>query len=259
MSIVTLNSDTWVTAEVAKPGKILTRTNPRPPTISYFRQCRSDPNQAGPINANEYIVSRLGIEMALPMAKIDFINHEGLLGTISFLVATDSQSWSNFPFPNDFEQYLNNLQQVADMIVFDTWIQNTDRNQENLMNVRNIFTKKYDLYFIDNTESLYGSAKPTSKNINDFNADSALKIDSFRKLLKNDFAFFEPSVARIEAIQDVTIDNIIEEVPPEFIVLLIACMTNSLHTLRKKKLMLIQGFQPCRMHRITTLSRLITF
>lgn len=218
MPTAPLNSDTWITAEVGKPGKILTRTSPHPPTIAYFRPNRGDSNQTGPTNANEYIVSRLGTELGLPMAKIDFISHENQLGTISFLVATNSQTWSNFPFPNDFEVHLNNLQQVADMIVFDTWIQNDDRNHENLMNVSNVFTKKYDLYFIDNTESLYGSPKPTTRDRANFNVDGVLKIDGFKKLLKNGFSFFEPTISRIEALQDVTIDNIVEEVPVEFIV-----------------------------------------
>jgi len=215
MPTVPLNSESWSTVSLGKPGKILTRINP--PMIAYFRAIRNDPNQTGPTSANEYIASRLGSEIGLPMAKIEFINHEDSLGTISFLVATNAQTWSNFPFANDFELNLNDVKQVADMIVFDTWIQNDDRNQENLMNVKNIYTKKYDLYFIDNTESLYGSPKPTTRNSGNFSAEGVIKIDKFKELLNRDFAFFEPSILKVESIQDDMISSIIEEVPAEFI------------------------------------------
>lgn len=213
---ISLNDNIWITAGLGKPGKILTCISP--PMLAYFRPSRVNADQAGPLNANEYIASRLGAEIEIPMAKIDFISHEEALGTISFLVAMNAQSWSNFPFRTDYNPYLTNPQQLIEMIVFDTWIHNEDRNQENLMFAKNIYTKKYDLYLIDNTEALYGSSKPTSRDITHFSASGVVKIDEFKKLLDNNYADFELCIAKIESMQDDKIKSIIDEVPTEFIV-----------------------------------------
>ena len=208
------NSDQWQEIQERKPGvKILARISGTP-TIAYFKYRAND--DVGPVNGNEFIAYQLAEKVGLPVPKTDFLKFGERLGTVSFMVPGDANLWSVFPHKNALEYSLAEFGELGLLVVFDLWIYNIDRHQDNLMYSKIAGEEKYRFFAIDHGHSLYGASKSPPVNFGDFNLDNLVRIQEFRELFSKGFDFFGHYVEKVAGIKDYDIVEIVNSVPREF-------------------------------------------
>lgn len=196
--------------------------------ICWFKY-RSSKN-AGPIPANEYIASRLGQLLDLPVAKVQFKKFGDRDGSMSFIVAPEPNPWVQFPYKKSLAAYLENYSVLADVVVFDIFINNFDRDADNLLYSRvSTRTHKYNLHLIDHGHALHGSSIQPSES--DFDFKNLIVIDELKDLFRNGLDFFREALVKVTSITEEQIDAILSEVPDYYL-----STTNKQH-LRKKLLL----------------------
>jgi hypothetical protein len=173
-------------------------------------------NSVGPIPANEYIASCLGNLLNLPVAKIQFKEFEGRDGVLSFIVAPEPYTWSQFPYKEDIAAYIQDFDMLAYMLVFDVFINNVDRNPDNLLYSRATMNRrKYHFHLIDHGHSLWGPG--TEPSTNDFRFEQHIMLEELRKLFNHGLEFFEPALNNVKNISTEQIQQIIEAVPEKYL------------------------------------------
>lgn len=182
-------------------------------TVSWFKYRLSDDN--GPIPANEFIASKLGILLDLPVAKIQFKEFDGKMGSLSFSVAAEPYKWAQFPFKANIPAYIEEYELLAHILVFDVFINNLDRNPDNLI-YESTRRRKYRLHLIDHGHSLLGpSSSPTPKEI--FSFDQHVMIQELKELFDHGIDFFKDALTKVQNISEAQIDEILTFVPSNYL------------------------------------------
>lgn len=170
-------------------------------------------NDSGPIPANEFIACKLGELLDLPVAKIQFKDLAGKKGSISLSVAPEPLKWANFPYKSKLQVYLDNYDVLSQIIAFDVWTNNQDRNADNLLySQAEQRKKKYKLHLIDHGHAIYGpSSQPTPKEAFSFNTH--VLLPELSGLFSHGIDFFRGAIEEIQHIKDEQIHAIIDLVP----------------------------------------------
>lgn len=121
---------------------------------------------AGTLIANELIAANLAKKLGFPVAEYEVTtvigpNGEEVKGIVSIEVsAREVITWNKVSedivhFP---DKYVNQMDLLSTLIVFDAWIVNVDRaTGKNLILYRNDTNEKYNWYLIDHANCLFGS------------------------------------------------------------------------------------------------------
>jgi hypothetical protein len=214
-----VNTDNWVQIGIEKKSGVLNvikdSSDVADMTVAWFKYRIN--NDAGPIPANEFICSKLGQLLHLPVAKIQFKEFAGHLGTLSFIVAPEPNKWAHFPYKTSLPAHIENYDLLAEIIVFDVFINNLDRNPDNI-----IYSKvptrrnKYFLHLIDHGHCLLGpSTQPTPKD--NYNFDQHIQLNEFKELLTNGIDYFHDAIMKVQQITETNINEILELVPSEYL------------------------------------------
>lgn len=185
---------------------------------------------SGPLFANEYIAAKLARHLDFPVAKLkratvlgpDGNPQEGFVSIKK--TAREITTWCdvdkevvNYP-----EKYVNHLDLIRLLVVFDAWIVNVDRaNGKNLVLYRNDPSEKYDWYLIDHGLTLYGPPRKWERGAwnspywdqlwNYYHVPKGLlRLQSSAKTL-------QPMIRKIESVRKSDIDRIIRKVPKEYL------------------------------------------
>ncbi len=173
--------------------------------------------ESGPIPANEFIACRLGELLRLPVAKIQFKEFTDKQGSISLSVAPEPLKWATFPYKTKLPVYLDDYDSLAKIVVFDVWINNTDRNADNLLYSQvEDKRKKYRLHLIDHGHALYGPSKAPSP-MDDFNFPAHVMLPELMALFEHGIDFFDEAIQAIQHVTDAQIAKIIDMVPGQYL------------------------------------------
>ncbi len=132
----------------------------------YFKIPGKNKYYGGTMIANEIIAAALAKKLGLPVAKLSIVTINGpngrkKTGIISHpKKAKEVITWSQASHQTKRHptRYVANIQKLSQMLVFDAWIMNVDREMgKNLILYRNHKTEKYSWYLIDHGNTLYGS------------------------------------------------------------------------------------------------------
>lgn len=214
------NTDDWIQIGQEKKSGVLNvvknSSDVADISVAWFKYRTTE--EAGPIPANEFISSKLGRLLNLPVAKIQFKEFAGHHGTLSFSVATEPYKWAQFPYKSNLAAHIFNYDLLADILVFDVFINNLDRNPDNLIYSKVSTTRnKYDLHLIDHGHCLLGPSQQPTPNDN-FNFDQHIQIPEFKELLTNGMDFFHDAINRISnTVTEAEIDRIMSEIPEQYL------------------------------------------
>ncbi|ERM19226.1 HipA family kinase [Brevibacillus halotolerans] len=127
--------------------------------IGFFKYMnRSTAKRLGPVLAMELLSYRLARKLGISVAKIEVVTIQGKRGIVSHKKRKGRlYSWEEF-YRRKGPRAINELQspeRLIELFVFDIWIVNVDRHNENII----IFPtqKAYDFYAIDHSMSLLGT------------------------------------------------------------------------------------------------------
>lgn len=215
-----INTDDWVQIGEEKKSGVLNvvknTSDVGDISVAWFKFRVND--DVGPIPANEFICSKLGKILNLPVAKIQFKEFAGRHGTLSFSVATEPYKWAQFPYKSSLAAHVFNYDLLAEILVFDVFINNLDRNPDNLIYSKASTTRnKYELHLIDHGHCLLGPSQQPTANDN-FNFDQHIQIPEFKELLNNGMDFFHDAINKVvNTITEAEIDRIMAEVPTQYL------------------------------------------
>lgn len=212
---VTNNSD-WMFIKENKQGvKLLTSipTGYTDATHAYFKYPVANP--AGPICANEFIAAKLADKIGLPINKTQFKNFDSIDGVLIEKSPGEVNMWNSFPFKNDLERTLENFNLLPRIVVFDVFIGNMDRNNDNIIYSR-IGKRKYDFYLIDHSIGLYGP-NPAPQDYNAFPFGSMVQIAELRNIFNNGFDNFKPDIKLITDLDEVYLTELVNSVPENYL------------------------------------------
>lgn len=198
---------------------------------AYFKfDKKTDEKNKGPLAANERIVFEFAEILEIPVTTVKFLTYDEMKGHISYAVPGDYEVWDQLEikFADRFGADIRNrvrecfvdIEPFFAMLVFDTWILNNDRHSKNFMGTLLPGYDKLSLYLIDHGHSLIG---PKSKwDGIKANEDTWLDVKLFIRepnvaKLVTDFSQLNPYITKIEGILDETIDEIVDNIPREYI------------------------------------------
>lgn len=214
------NSDEWLQPSDEKKVGVMMLT--RVPNdinsmaVAYFKYPPA--GQDGPVCANEYICSRLGRQLGLPTAKVQFREFDQKNGVLSFLVAVEAIPWDQVPskIKNAMPLYLHDYKLLAKSLVFDAFINNVDRHGDNFMISRiSPQEEKYNFHLIDHGHALLGPSSTPTPNI--FNFQQHVMLVELQALKENGMKFFNTALKAVTDLSETTISNIIDEVPEPYL------------------------------------------
>lgn len=211
-----INTSNWMFLKENKTGVKILSSIPvgyTDATHAYFKYPIANPT--GPICANEFIAARLGQKLELPINKTQFKNFDGIDGVLIEKSPGEVNMWRNFPFKDDLARTLDSFDLLIKTVVFDIFIENLDRNPDNIIYSR-IRNKKYDFYLIDHSISLYGSS-PQPLDYNAFPFSSMVQIEELRKLFNKGFDIFKGDIQKITELDDVYITELVNSVPENYL------------------------------------------
>nr|AYQ72231.1 hypothetical protein EAV92_06390 [Cohnella candidum] len=185
---------------------------------------------AGPFVANEYIAAKLAAILGFPVAELTIARIRGKDGRIRsgvVSIAEDADevvTWreAGGHVRSDPARYVNRIDLLRQLIVFDAWITNLDRsNGRNLILYRNRESEKYDWYLIDHGNTLYGSPRKWKRGT--WRSPIWQRVWRFchtpRGLLRlqSSWEVLEPMVSKIESLTEKQIDAALNSVPIGYI------------------------------------------
>lgn len=194
--------------------------------------------------ANEYIVSKIGQRLDVPVPKVQFFDAnlqdgEELNGSISFAVPNAFQ-FHELPdeAKNKPDEHIVNLDELRCAFVMDVWINNTDRNYNNILCTEE--GEGFKTHFIDHGRTVncpHGQVSEEPKCLD----EHFCKIDLFYYGDQRIRGFFylsiigwgdiEDHINCIEQIDDNFLEEIVANIPPSFLCdaqkdLAIRCLQN---------------------------------
>lgn len=195
--------------------------------VAYFK---FDLTQNGPLAANERIVFEFAEMLDIPVTAVKFLTYDNMKGHVSYAVPGDYEIWNNLEvkFAQRFGSDIRNrirecfldVEPFFAMIVFDCWIANTDRHGGNFIGTMLPGNDKLSLYLIDHGHSLIGPVeKWNSMKQNEdawYNVRLFIREPSIANLI-TDFSQLTPYISKIEAIDDQTIDTLVDNIPNEYL------------------------------------------
>jgi hypothetical protein len=183
---------------------------------------------SGPLFANEYIAAKLAKRLGFPVAKLRLATVQGpdgnpQKGFVSIKKqAGEVTTWhdADEEVIQQPENYVNNLDMLRMLVVFDAWIVNVDRaNGKNLILFRENPSDKYDWYLIDHGYTLFGPPRKWERGA--WNSSLWDQLWSYYHVpkgllrLQSSEEALEPMIRKIESVKEADIDRIISRVPKE--------------------------------------------
>lgn len=203
----------------------------------------------GTLVANEYIAATLAQRLGFPCARLEMANVKGPDGIMKTgLISVEASAREVFPWSHanhriksSPHKYLEGIQTLKTLVVFDAWIANIDRGTgENIILYRTRPYGKYHWYLIDHGLSLYGSSFKWRKALWTSPMWDKLWIYSYvpRGLLRlqSNSAALSAMIRRIEAFTVSDINKAIASVPPGYINHLEKSYIRNILLHRKKRL-----------------------
>ncbi|MGO0061419.1 HipA family kinase [Brevibacillus fluminis] len=181
---------------------------------------------SGPLIANEWIAAKLAARLGLPAAELQLATVAGpdgvaRTGVVSVSVqAREVVMWRQLPeeIRQRAKRHIKHVDLLRMVVVFDAWITNIDRAAgKNMMLYRNNPDEPYDWYLIDHGLTLYGS--PHKWERHKWDEPYWQKLWKFYHVsegmvrLTRRFAYLEPMIAKIEALGDEELTQLVHDVP----------------------------------------------
>lgn len=156
--------------------------------------------------ANEFVASRLGIMLGLPIPHGVMVkDEEGRFSYLSLRVTGQDEAPPPV-IPADLARDHPDL--VAGIIVFDHWIANHDRHEENMAYVPGVWPP----FFFDHANALLGGSDSTFRGLRRLETAGLNGLDNFcLEPFINDTSRFEPWITQIEGLSEVAIKTICQE------------------------------------------------
>jgi hypothetical protein len=185
---------------------------------------------SGPMIANEWIAANLAHRLGFPTAELRTAAVRGPDGVIrrgivsvevpAREVTTWRQADENVQYAP--EEYLNYIEILCCLVVFDAWIANIDRALgKNLILYRNHPDEKYSWYLIDHGHALYGSPRKWKRGA--WNSLLWQQLWRFYHVpkgllrIQSSFSALEPMIEKIESLQPSDIDAALNSVPRRYL------------------------------------------
>lgn len=185
---------------------------------------------SGTMIANEFIAAALARRLGFPMAQLEYTsvvgpNGKKQKGIVSVVEdAKEVITWYEAPASvwKEPEKYVEQVDLLSQMVVFDAWITNIDRAPgKNLILYRNESWENYKWYLIDHGHTLYGSPRKWKRG--QWNSSLWQKLWRFYNVprgllrLQSSIANIEPMIKKIETMSNREIAMAIKEAPSETI------------------------------------------
>lgn len=198
--------------------------------IGYFKFARCEHTYfSGPLIANEWIAAKLAERLGFPVGELQLatvIGPDGIAqsGVVSVSVkASEIVTWGKLDqkVRRNAERYVKHVDKLRMVVVFDAWITNVDRAAgRNLILYRNETGKKYYWYLIDHGLTLCGSPHKWERHKWDQPYWQKLwlfhHVSDGMQRLQSRFRQLEPMIARIEAISDAELTQLVHQAPRLF-------------------------------------------
>ncbi|WCK56388.1 hypothetical protein PP175_10980 [Aneurinibacillus sp. Ricciae_BoGa-3] len=181
---------------------------------------------SGPMIANEWIAASLANRLGFPVAQLTTASVRGPDGVIRRGVvsvevpAQEVITWREADEKVHCapEQYLNHIEKLCTLVVFDAWIANIDRALgKNLILYRDHPDEKYNWYLIDHGHALYGSPRKWKRGA--WNSLLWQQLWRFYHVpngllrIQSSFSALEPMIRKIESLRSSEIDAALKNVP----------------------------------------------
>jgi hypothetical protein len=185
---------------------------------------------SGPMIANELIAAALAKRLGFPVAELHIASVLGPDGKIRKgivsveIPANEVITWSkaNETIHNKPEQYVNRIDLLGALVVFDAWIANIDRALgKNLILYRNNPNEKYNWYLIDHGHTLYGSPRKWKRGA--WNSPLWQQLWRFYHVpkgllrIQSSYSALKPMIKRIESLQRSDIHTALHSVPRHYL------------------------------------------
>ena len=175
----------------------------------------------GPIAANERLAYEFGTLLELPVAEMQYLTWDGMEGVISHRIAgRDPTEWRFLPAQarsNPSNTFANGAA-IPNIGVFDTWICNHDRHEDNLMFSKND-NGDYMVFMIDHGLGFLGQTGKFSQS--SWNDPEWLEVDRFVRLSEIRSAMQLGAqidfVGKIKGIQSAAIVDAVSRQPENYI------------------------------------------
>lgn len=195
--------------------------------IGYFKFATKEQAYfSGPMIANELIAAKLAARLGLPVGELQLatvLGQDGIARTGLVSVSVQAQeivTWRDLPKKVRLkaERYVKHVDLLRMVVVFDAWITNIDRaSGKNLILYRNDASEKYDWYLIDHGLTLHGSPYKWERHAWDTPHWQRLwqfhHVSEGMARLQRRFSELEPMIARIEAMGDAEVTQLVEQTP----------------------------------------------
>jgi hypothetical protein len=197
----------------------------------YFKfTTRSQWYYAGPMVANEWVAAALARQLGFPVAKLEIAAVRGPDGRVRKGIvsveerAAEVVTWRNAAedIRRRPEEYVNQINYLCGLVVFDAWIANIDRAMgKNLILYRNQMNEKYNWYLIDHGHALYGSPRKWKRG--PWDAPLWQKLWRFYHVpqgllrLQSSLPALESMIKRIQSLDRTQIDAALHSVPKGFL------------------------------------------
>jgi hypothetical protein len=174
-----------------------------------------DPNQRGPLSANERIAYEIGELLGLPVRPIQFYAYHGLRGHIAWAIPQTAKPWSlvDWTIRRNPPRFLSQPDVLQWMFVFDVFIYNHDRHEGNVLVTEQSHYGAHNVWLIDHDLALYGiQAKwKTHRWWQPAWRDPGIyiRIPEVKGLVSR-LEQIEPAVAAIEAIPAPAIERVVD-------------------------------------------------
>ncbi len=195
----------------------------------------------GPIAANERLAYELGSMLELPVAGIQFLTWDGMDGVVSHRIpGLEPLEWKFLPEHTKATvlDTFENGEILPCVGVFDAWITNYDRHQDNLMFSRTV-NGKYMFYMIDHGLGFLGqTGKFAMSSWNDpawLDFNKFLRIEEIRRLARTSQSL-DQFTMRIRTMEDDAITSVVNGIPENYMTKEDKVLTARLLTERKVRL-----------------------
>ncbi len=174
-----------------------------------------EPDQRGPLSANERISYEIGEILGLPVRPIQFYNYHGLRGHLAWAVSHTARPWNqlDWDIKRHPQRFLHQPDILARMLVYDIFIYNHDRHEGNILVTERSRDGAHDVYLIDHDLALFGRYRKWStfrwwhKAWDD--PSIFIRTLDVRAAVRR-FEQLEPTVADIEAIPGHVLERMVD-------------------------------------------------
>lgn len=196
----------------------------------YFKIPGRDKYYGGTMIANELIAASLAVSLGFPVAELALATIRGpdgveRAGVVSLQrKARELVTWAQAkPWVRAApRKHVCNLPKLREMLVFDTWILNTDRGTgKNTILYRDSDQEKYQWYLIDHGNTLYGSPyRWRHRRFDSPHWDQLWKyytVPSGLLKVQSRIESLEPMIRRIESLRLEEVEGFVDAVSSEYL------------------------------------------